>query len=49
MLRLFKLLIYLAVIGFIGLAGYAYVGPFFGVDFSAPQAETRLPVTLDAQ
>jgi hypothetical protein len=48
MLRLFKFLIYLAVIGGIGLAGYAYVGPFFGADFSAPQSETRVPVTLDA-
>jgi hypothetical protein len=48
MLRLFKILIVLAIIGVIGLAGYAYVGPFFGADFSAPQAETRLPVTLDA-
>lgn len=48
MFRLFKLLIYLAVIGFIGLAGYTYVGPFFGVDFSAPQSEVRVPVTLDA-
>jgi hypothetical protein len=48
MFRLFKIMVYLAVIGFIGLAGYAYVGPFFGVDFSAPQEETRVPVTLDA-
>ncbi len=48
MFRLFKVLIFLAVIGFLGLAGYAYLGPFFGVDFSAPQAENRVPVTLDA-
>ncbi len=48
MLRLFKVLIFLAVIGFLGLTGYAYVGPFFGVDFSAPQDKTRVPVTLDA-
>ena len=46
--RLIKLLIYLAIIGFIGLVGYAYLGPFFGVDFSAPQSEVRVPVTLDA-
>ncbi len=45
--RIFKALIYLAIIGFIGLVGYAYVGPFFGVDFSAPQVEKRVPVTLD--
>lgn len=49
MLRLFKILIVLVVLGVIGLAGYAYVGPFFGVDFSAPQSETRVPVTLDAK
>lgn len=46
--RLIKLLIYLAIIGFIGLVGYAYLGPFFGADFSAPQSEVRVPVTLDA-
>ncbi len=46
--RAFKLLIYLIVIGFIGLMGYAYLGPFFGVDFSAPQTETREPVILNA-
>ena len=46
--RIIKLLLYLVVIGFIGLVGYAYIGPFFGVDFSAPQTEMRVPVTLDA-
>lgn len=49
MLRFFKFLISLAVIGFLGLAGYAYIGPFFGADFSAPAQETRLPVILDAE
>lgn len=48
MFRLFKVLIFLLVLGFVGLAGYAYLGPYFGVDFSAPQEETRVPVTLDA-
>ncbi|WP_300029797.1 hypothetical protein [uncultured Roseobacter sp.] len=47
--RLFKLLIFLLVVGFIGLTGYAYVGPYFGADFSAPQGEMRVPVTLDAE
>ncbi|MEM6887838.1 MAG: hypothetical protein AAF636_06820 [Pseudomonadota bacterium] len=47
--RVFKLLIFLIVLAAIGLVGYAYVGPYFGVDFSAPQAETRTPVTLDAK
>ena len=32
-----------------GLIGYAYIGPYFGADFSAPQSETRAPVTLDAK
>ena len=49
MFRLFKVLVYLLIIVFIGLAAYTYVGPFFGVDFSAPQNETRVPVTLDAE
>jgi hypothetical protein len=49
MFTFFKILAYLFVFGVIGLAGYAYVGPFFGADFSAPQSETRVPVTLDAQ
>ena len=49
MFRLFKLLLFLVVVGFIGMAGYAYIGPYFGVDFSAPQQETRVPVTLDAK
>ena len=48
MWRLIKLLIFLAVLGFVALVGYAYLGPYFGVDFSAPQSEVREPVTLDA-
>ena len=48
MFRIFKVLVFLVVLAVVGLAGYAYVGPFFGVDFSAPQEETRVPVTLDA-
>ncbi len=48
MFRLIKILAYLFVIGVIGLAGYAYIGPYFGADFSAPKNETRVPVTLDA-
>lgn len=49
MFRTFKLLIFLAVIGFIGLVGYAYVGEYFGANFSPPQEEVRVPVTLDAE
>ncbi|EEW26024.1 hypothetical protein [Rhodobacter ferrooxidans] len=40
---LFKLLLWLAVLGFIGLAGYAYLG-----DLTPDQAPVSLPVTLDA-
>jgi len=49
MVRLFKLLIFLAIIGFTGLVGYAYVGEYFGANFSPPQNEVRVPVTLDAE
>lgn len=48
MWRLIKVLIFLAVLAFAGLVAYAYLGPFFGADFSAPQTETRQPVVLDA-
>ena len=48
MWRLIKILIYLAILAFAGLVAYAYLGPYFGADFSAPQTETREPVTLDA-
>ncbi|MCL3882602.1 hypothetical protein [Marivita sp. GX14005] len=46
--RILKWLIYLAIIGAVALVAYAYVGPFFGADFSPPQTEIRQPVTLDA-
>lgn len=46
--RLFRFAIYLVCLGFIGIVGYAYLGPWFGSDFSAPQNEVRIPVTLDA-
>ncbi len=45
--RLIKFLIYLICLSFIGLVAYAYIGPYFGADFSAPQTEIREPVTLD--
>ncbi|WP_187430070.1 hypothetical protein ROLI_023550 [Roseobacter fucihabitans] len=48
MSRVFKFLAYLIVIALIGLVGYAYIGPYFGADFSPPQNEVRVPVTLDA-
>ena len=47
--KLIKFLIFLTIVGFIGLVGYAYVGPFFGADFAPPQVETRVPVTLGTE
>lgn len=46
--RLIKFLIFLGIVGFLALVAYAYVGPFFGVQFAPPQVETRVPVTLGA-
>ncbi|MDO6729481.1 hypothetical protein Q4577_05580 [Marinovum sp. 2_MG-2023] len=43
-----KYLFYLAILAGIGLVGYAYIGPFFGADFSPPAQEIRRPVELDA-
>ncbi len=48
MRKLIKLLFYLMVLAFIGVVVYAYLGPWFGSDFTAPQSEMRVPVTLDA-
>ncbi len=42
MWRLFKALIYLSVLGFIGLTGYAYLG-----DYAPTPHEVAAPVTLD--
>jgi hypothetical protein len=41
--RLIKLVFVLAVLGFIGLVGYAYLG-----DLSPVQQDVTQPVTLDA-
>mgnify|MGYP004153705719 CR=1 FL=1 len=49
MFRLIKWLIYLAVLGVIALAAYAYLGPFFGADFAPPQSEIRQDVILETQ
>lgn len=45
--RVLKFLVYFVFLGFIGLVAYAYIGPYFGADFSAPQTEQRVPITLD--
>lgn len=44
--RLIKWLFYLLVLAAVLLVAYAYVGPYFGVDFSPAQAEIRQPVNL---
>ena len=46
--KLLKYLIYLAILAFIGVVSYAYIGPYFGADFSATQSEVRKPVVLNA-
>ncbi|EAQ01586.1 hypothetical protein OB2597_04078 [Pseudooceanicola batsensis HTCC2597] len=48
MFRIIKWLIVLIILGAIGLTGYAYIGPYFGVDFTPPKVEIREPVVLDA-
>ena len=49
MFRILKWLIFMAILGAIGLTAYAYVGPHFGVDFTPPKVEIRKPVVLDAE
>jgi hypothetical protein len=41
--KILQLLFVLAILAFLGLLGYAYLG-----DLSAPQTEVTVPVTLDA-
>lgn len=45
--RVIKWLIYLIILAALALIAYAYIGPFFGADFSAPLQEIRQPVTID--
>lgn len=47
--RIFKYLIYLAILGALGVILYAYVGPHIGEDFSRPQQEIRQRIMLDGQ
>lgn len=49
MFRLIKWLFYLAILAFIALVGYAYLGPFFGADFAPPSVEIRKEILLDAK
>lgn len=47
MFRLIKWLFYLAILAFIALVIYAYVGPFFGADFSPPTNEIRQEIIIE--
>ncbi len=49
MFRLIKWLFYLCILGFLALVIYAYVGPFFGADFSPRQNEIRQEIILETQ
>ena len=44
MWRMLRVLIYLAILGALGLAGYAYLG-----DLSPERAEVRRPLVLDGR
>ncbi|MCB1335821.1 MAG: hypothetical protein KDK26_19840 [Roseivivax sp.] len=49
MRHIVKWLFILILLAAVGLVAYAYVGPYFGADFSPPRSEIRQPVTLDAE
>ncbi|MEQ9242004.1 hypothetical protein [Roseovarius indicus] len=49
MARLIKWLFYLAVLAFLALVAYAYIGPFFGADFSPPEEEIRQEIILETE
>lgn len=44
-----KWLIYITILGLIGLTIYAYVGPFLGVDFAPETSDITQPVVLGAE
>ena len=47
MLRLLKYIFYLSFVAAITFVGFAYLGPFFGVDFSAQIQTVEIPLALD--
>ncbi|KPP87640.1 MAG: hypothetical protein HLUCCO07_02110 [Rhodobacteraceae bacterium HLUCCO07] len=47
MKRIIKWLFILVIVAVITLIGYAYLGPFFGADFSPPGQEIRRDIELD--
>jgi hypothetical protein len=44
--RIIKWLFILCVLGFVGLVVYAYLGPFFGADFSPKQTAVTQQIEL---
>lgn len=48
MARLAKYLAILIFLAAVALVAYAYLGPWFGADFSAPAGDVRKPVVLNA-
>ena len=47
--RIIKWLIIIAILASIALVAYAYLGPFFGADFSPPEQEIRESLELDTR
>lgn len=47
MFKFFKFILYLCGLGFIALVAYAYIGEFFGADFSPPSDEIRQEIILE--
>ncbi|CUH53071.1 hypothetical protein J7382_09020 [Shimia sp. R11_0] len=47
--KLFRALLVLLLLAAVALVAYAYLGPIFGADFSAPQSEVRVPVELQGE
>ena len=45
--RIIKWLLILAILAGIALVAYAYVGEFFGADFTPPSQEIRKTIELD--
>ena len=47
--KLIRAILALVLLAVIALVIYAYVGPMFGADFSAPQGEIGIPMELDGK
>lgn len=49
MFKLIKWLFYLALLAFVALVAYTYLGPFFGADFTPPENEIRQDIILETE